>query len=170
MKKTTDVARAELLALLEGGNAHMTFEEAVADFPPEFINRNAPHTPYSFWHFVEHLRIAQWDILEFIRNPAHISPSYPEGYRPAPGARTDTTGWERSCRSFLADLAELQSIVRDQNVDLYAPLPHAPDYTICREILTVADHNAYHIGELAILRQVMNIWPAANQYLTGKPN
>jgi len=167
--KTTDVARTELLALLEGGNAHMSFEEAVADFPPEYINKKAPYTPYSFWHFVEHLRIAQWDILDFIRNPGHVSPSYPEGYRPAPDAETDPAGWARSCRSFMADLKVLQAMVLDEKIDLYAPLPHASGYTICREILTVADHNAYHIGELAILRQVMNIWPAGNKYLTGTP-
>lgn len=160
--------REELLALLQGGNAHMSFEEAVAEFPPDFINAKPPQTPYSFWHFVEHLRIAQWDILEFIRNPKHVSPRYPEGYRPTPDQTTDESGWRTSCQSFMADLEALQEIVRTG--DLLSPLPHASAYTICREILLAADHNAYHIGELAIMRQVMGIWPENNRYLTGRPD
>jgi len=168
--KSDQVMRGELLALLEGGNAHMSFEEALADFPPEFINEKPPATPYSFWHFVEHLRIAQWDIVQFIRDPGHVSPPYPQGYRPAPGRRTDLAGWRRSCQGFSRDLEALVELVRDQRVDLLAPLPHAPHYTIFREALLAADHNAYHIGELAILRQVMGIWPAHNRYLTGEPD
>jgi hypothetical protein len=168
--KTEEVLREELLALLEGGNAHMSFDEVLADFPLEFINRRPPNTPYAFWHFVEHLRIAQWDILEFIRDPAHVSPEYPAGYRPSAEAKTDEKGWEKSCRGFRADLKALQEMVRDGNVDLLAPLPHARSYNICREIILAADHNAYHIGELAILRQVMDIWPPQNRYLTGKPD
>lgn len=168
--KTNETLRSELLALLEGGNAHMGFAEVVADFPLEHINSKPPHTPYSFWHFVEHIRIAQWDILEFIRNPHHVSPDYPEGYRPRPTAKTDEKGWQMSVAGVLADLAALQGLVRDPKTDFFAPIPHARSYTIFREILLAADHNAYHIGELAILRQVMNIWPEGRKYLTGKPD
>ena len=164
------VVREELLALLDGGNAHMSFEEVVADFPLEHINSKAPDTPYSFWHFVEHIRIAQWDILEFIRNPDHVSPKYPEGYRPRPEETTDAKGWQKSIDGVLADAAALKDIVRDRRTDLFAPIPHAPSYTIFREIVLAADHNAYHIGELAIMRQVMDIWPAGRKYLTGKPD
>lgn len=164
------VVREELLALLDGGNAHMSFEEAVADFPLEHINSKAPDTPYAFWHFVEHIRIAQWDILEFIRNPDHVSPKYPEGYRPRPEETTDAKGWQKSIDGVLADAAALKDIVRDRRTDLFAPIPHAPRYTIFREIVLAADHNAYHIGELAIMRQVMDIWPAGRKYLTGKPD
>lgn len=168
--KNNDVLRKELLALLEGGNAHMTFAEAVAGLPPEFINKRPPNTPYAFWHFLEHLRIAQWDILEFIRNPAHISPEYPAGYRPPPEQKADEAGWQKSCARFSADLKALQEMVRDEAVDLLAPIPHAGSYNICREIMLAADHNAYHIGEIAILRQVMDIWPSGNKYLTGRPD
>ncbi|GFO63874.1 DinB family protein [Geomonas paludis] len=159
--------RKELLALLEGGNAHFDFKEVLADLPPESINAKAANTPYSLWHFVEHLRIAQWDILEFIRTPAHRSPEYPAGYRPAPDRTTDQAGWRESCDRFLADLEALKDLVRDETLDLMAPLPHAPGYSIFREVLLAADHNAYHIGEIAILRQVMGLWPAHNRYLTG---
>jgi hypothetical protein len=168
--KADELVREELLALLEGGNAHMDFAEVVADFPLRHINSKPPNTPYSFWHFVEHIRITQWDILEFIRNPDHVSPSYPEGYRPRPEAKTDAEGWRRSVAGVLADLEALQEIVRDPKTDLFAPLPHAPGYTVFREIVLAADHNAYEVGELAIMRQVMGLWPPGREYLTGKPD
>jgi hypothetical protein len=164
--KREDTMRKELLALLDGGNAHFTFEEVLADLPLDYINAKPPDTPYSLWHFVEHLRIAQWDILEFIRNPAHRSPEYPAGYRPRPEEVPDVAGWKDSCDRFLADLEALKDLVRDEGVDLLAPLPHAAGYNIFREILLAADHNAYHIGEIAIIRQVMGLWPPQNRYLT----
>jgi hypothetical protein len=154
------VIREQLLALLRGGNAHMGFDEAVADFPVEHINSQPPHVPYTPWHLLEHVRIAQWDILEFIRNPQHISPDWPEGYWPAPTEQADPARWQATLQAFRADLQALQDLVMDPQTDLSAPLPHAPGYTIFREILLVADHNAYHIGEFAILRQVMGTWPA----------
>ncbi|HBG07069.1 MAG: ABC transporter [Geobacteraceae bacterium GWC2_58_44] len=168
--KADKVMRSELLALLQGGNAHMSFDEVLADFPQQFINDRPPNTPYSFWHFVEHLRITQWDILGFIRNPGHVSPDYPAGYRPAPAQRTDQAGWQKSCDGFRADLEALQDMVRDETLDLLVPIPHARHFNIFREILLAADHNAYHIGEIAIMRQIREIWPAGNRYLTGKPD
>jgi DinB superfamily len=153
-----DVVREQLLALLRGGNAHMPFDEAVAGFPLAHINDHPPHVPYTPWHLLEHLRIAQWDILEFIRNPAHVSPPWPEGHWPAREARADAQAWAGTIAAFQADLQALQALVADPTTDLSAPLPHAPGYTILREILVVADHNAYHIGEFAILRQVMETW------------
>ncbi|HEY6873268.1 MAG TPA: DinB family protein [Geobacteraceae bacterium] len=168
--KADAVVRRELLALLDGGNAHMGFDEVIADFPPDHINKKPPHTPYSFWHFVEHIRIAQWDILEFIRNPAHVSPPYPQGYRPRPEEKTGEQGWLRSIAGVRTDMEALKELVRDPKTDLYGPIPHAPGYTIFREVVLAADHNAYHIGELAIMRQVMDIWPADRRYLTGRPD
>jgi hypothetical protein len=165
--KAEQVMRRELLALLRGGNAHMEFQEAIDRFPTEAINKKAVHVPYTPWHFLEHMRITQWDILEFVRNPDHVSPPYPEGYRPAPNEKADRSQWEKTIRSFRADLKSLEKLVEDPNTDLLGPIPHAREYTIFREILTAADHNAYHIGEFAIIRQVMGIWPADNQYLTG---
>jgi len=166
--KNDSLLREEVLALLEGGNAHFTFDEVLADFPAESINAKPPNTPYSFWHFVEHIRIAQWDIVEFVRNPRHVSPRYPEGYRPRPDQTTDWNGWQESCRRFNDDLEALKELVR--RGDLLAPLPHAPGYTLLREALLAADHNAYHVGEIAVMRQVMQLWPQENLYLTGKPD
>lgn len=162
--------RNELLTLLDGGNAHMTFAEVVEDFPLDQINTRPPNTPYSFWHFVEHIRIAQWDILEFIRNPEHVSPVYPEGYRPPADATAGQDQWRQSIEGVLADLADLRRIVADPANDLLAPLEHAPGYNIFREAVLAADHNAYHVGELALMRQVTGLWPAERPYLTGRPD
>lgn len=152
------VVREQLNHLLRGGNAHMTFNQAVTNFPKEAINRQPPDIPYTPWHLIEHLRVAQWDILEFICNPDHISPDWPEGYWPHPDQKADWTQWEGTIQLFQSDLKALQDLVAEPNTDLYAPIPHAPTYTIFREIVLVADHNAYHIGELAILRGVMGLW------------
>ncbi len=154
-----EVMRQQLLALLKGGHAHMNLSQAVADFPPGHYNTNPPNVPYTPWHLLEHLRIAQWDILEFVRNPEHVSPDWPGGYWPAPDEQADQARWQQTLNEFEADLQALQEMVADPTTDLLAPLPHAPDYTIFREILLVADHNAYHIGEFGILRQVMGTWP-----------
>ncbi len=152
------VVREQLLALLNGGNAHMTFEQAVADFPAEHYNTRPDNVAYTPWHILEHLRVAQWDILEFIRNPDHVSPEWPQGYWPDPAEESDQNQWKETASAFLSNLGSLRSIVKDSDIDLYAPIPHAPNYTIFREILVVSDHNAYHIGEFAILRQVMSTW------------
>jgi hypothetical protein len=153
------VFREQILQLLTGRNAHYTFEDAVADFPMEAINRRPPNVPYTPWHLVEHLRIAQWDILEFMRDPDHISPEWPKGYWPDPQAATNPAGWQQSLDRFRADLAAIETIVQDPKLDITAELPHAAGYTYLREFLLVADHNAYHIGEFAILRQIMSTWP-----------
>ncbi len=152
--------RKQLLWLLRGGNAHIGFDQAVAEFPVEHINRKLPNAPYTPWHLIEHIRIAQWDILEFTRNPDHVSPAWPEGYWPARDEQADAARWEKTIENFRADLKTLQEIVADPDTNLCAPLLHAPDYTVLREILLVADHNAYHVGEFAIMRQVMETWPA----------
>ncbi len=153
------VAREQLLALLRGGNAHIGFDGAVADFPVAYINSKPPNVPYTPWHLLEHIRIAQWDILEFIRNPEHVSPKWPEGYWPSPDEQADEAKWQQTIDDFRADMKAIQDLVTDPNTDLFAQIPHAQGYTIFREILLVADHNAYHIGEFAILRQVMGTWP-----------
>ncbi len=152
------VVREQLLALLNGGNAHMPFEEAVADFPVEHFNTRPPDIAYTPWHILEHLRIAQWDILDFIRNPDYVTPEWPKEYWPDPGETADQAQWDKTINLFLSDAGSLREIVSDPETDLYAPITHAPDYTILREILVVSDHNAYHIGEFAILRQVMGTW------------
>jgi hypothetical protein len=156
---TDNVVRDHLLYLLRGGGAHMSFDDAVSDFPLDLINVNPPHLPYTFWHLIEHLRITQWDILEFIRNPDHVSPEWPEGYWPDRAAQADATAWNNSITAFREDLEAIQALIADPDTHLFTPIPHGEGQTVLREALLVADHNAYHIGELAILRQVMQAWP-----------
>ena len=156
MKEST--VREQLLQLLSGGNAHMSFDQAVKDFPPEAINDKPTNVSYTPWHLLEHVRIAQWDILEFIRDPDHVSPDWPSGYWPRNEEEATEESWQQTVGHFHSDLNSLREIVRDPDTNLTARLPHAPGYTILREILVVSDHNAYHIGELGILRQVMGWW------------
>lgn len=154
-----NLLRQQLLQLLNGRNAHMTFDDAVVDFPMDMINSRPPNVPYTFWHLVEHLRIAQWDILDFINNPDYVAPDWPAGYWPEPNSLASPEEWDNSLSQFRIDQGALAEMVQNQDIDLLAELDHAPGYSLMREIIVVADHNAYHVGELAILRQVMAAWP-----------
>lgn len=154
--------RDQLINLLTLPQAHMTFEDAVAHFPSAHINTRPPGVEYTFWHLLEHLRICQWDLLDYIRNPHYQEREWPRGYWPAPDATTDADGWAETIRAFQADRAALVALVSDPGTDLHQPVApaaqSAESHTILREILLTADHNAYHIGEFAILRQVMGLW------------
>lgn len=158
-----EALREQLLELLEGVGAHMPFDEAVADLPADAINLRPPNVPYTPWHLLEHLRISQWDILEYIRNPGYLSPEWPEGYWPARDALATPERFAETIASFRSDRAALRELVADPATDLFAVLPGTPGHTVLREIRLVADHNAYHVGEFAILRQVMGTWPAGRE-------
>ncbi len=154
-----NVLREQLVQLLRSKNAHMSLDHAIADFPMQAINKRPPNVPYTPWHLLEHIRITQWDILEFIRDPQHVSPAWPTGYWPEQDAQAEPTDWENTIQSYRLDLDSLEALVRDPETELFTPIPHGDGQNILREILTVADHSAYHVGEFAILRQVMNTWP-----------
>ncbi len=153
------VLRQELLALLRGGNAHLSFEGAVAGFPLKEINRRLPQASYTVWHLLEHTRIAQWDILEFVRNPQHVSPPFPAGYWPKPDETASAAQWRKTIKDFHTDLQGMEELVGNPRTDFFHPLPHAQDYTVLREVLLAADHNAYHIAELVTLRRVLDMKP-----------
>ena len=153
-----EIIRKQLLDLLNGGNAHMGFNQAVEDFPMEFINTQPPGSDYTPWRLLEHVRIAQWDILEFIHNPEYISPPWPEGYWPPKDERAGPDRWQATIEAFRQDLQAMTALVEDPRSDLFASLPHAPGYTLLREVLVLADHNAYHMGEFAMLREIMGTW------------
>ncbi len=159
-----DELRHQLLRLLDGHDAHMTFEDAVAAFPDEAINRRPPNVPYTPWHIVEHLRITQWDILRYVEDPTgHVSPDWPVGYWPAPEAETDEVGFASSVAGFRTDLEALTAIAHDHERDLFAMLEGTPGHTIFRELCLVGNHNSYHVGEFASLRQVMGSWPPGSR-------
>jgi hypothetical protein len=153
------VLRDHLLYLLRGGDAHLHFDAAVADLLPELRGARAADVRHTAWRLLEHMRIAQWDILEFSRNAKHVSPPFPEGYWPKGDAPPDAAAWDRCLAAFRADLQAMQDLVADPSTDLFAPIPHGEGQTILREALLVADHNAYHLGQLIMLRRVLGAWP-----------
>ncbi len=152
--------RNQLVRMLTVRQAHMDFEDAVADFPLDQINTRFPNGSYTFWQLLEHLRLTQKDILDYIEAPDYRWPSFPDDYWPDPAAETDAAGWERTIAAFYADRQRLAAIVRDPAVDLFAPLPNSGrhGHNILREINIIANHNAYHTGELGIMRQVLGLW------------
>jgi DinB family protein len=150
--------REELVGLLEGGRAHATFEDAVEGFPLEMRGATLPGVAHTPWQILEHLRLAQWDILEFCRNPKHISPNFPDGYWPQGDAPLDEAAWDRSVSAFRADLKAMQDLVTDPRTDLLASIAHGEGQTILREALLVADHNAYHLGQLVMVRRLLGAW------------
>jgi hypothetical protein len=148
--------RDHLLYLLRGGGAHIHFEDFIADFPINLINGEIEGVPYTPWQVVEHMRIAQWDILEFSRNANHLSPEFPEGYWPPAGVVADADIWNKTVQSFRSDLRELENLVSDPSIDPFAEIPHGDGQTILREALLVADHNAYHLGTLAVMKRILD--------------
>jgi hypothetical protein len=150
--------REHVLYLLRAGGAHLDFESAIANLPAELRGAKPGSLPHSPWRLLEHMRIAQWDILEFCRNPRHVSPTFPEGYWPAGDAPGDAGAWERSVDAFRADLESMQKLVADLNTDLLADIPHGEGQTILREALLIADHNAYHLGQLVTVRRLLGAW------------
>ena len=148
--------RDHLLSLLRGGNAHIAFNDFVANFPPELCDRRVDGVPYTPWQVLEHMRIAQWDILEFCRNSKHVSPDFPEGYWPDPDAVGSIGLWAQTVERFREHLKELEELVADPSTDLFARIQHGDGQTVLREALLVADHNAYHLGALAVMNRVLN--------------
>jgi hypothetical protein len=150
--------RDHLLELLRCGSAHLDFEKAVGGLSPALRGAKAPGLPHTVWQLVEHLRITQWDILEFSRNPDHVSPKWPEGYWPETAAPPDGAAWDRSVEVFRRELQEMQELTADPQIDLYAKIPWGDGQTILREALLVADHNAYHLGQIVSVRQALGAW------------
>jgi hypothetical protein len=153
-----DSLRKHVLELLKGKHAHADFDAAVAKFPVKRAGEKPADTPYSAWQLLEHMRIAQWDILEFSRNPKHVSPEWPEGYWPRTESPSGSAAWTESVRAFRADLKAMMNLVADQESDLLEPLPHGQGQTLLREALLVADHNSYHLGQLVMLRRLLGEW------------
>lgn len=153
--------REHLLHLLDGGNAHLDFEQALADFPAALRGVRPPGAPHSVWELLEHMRLAQWDILEFSRDASHASPPFPEGYWPKSPAPASDEEWEESLAGFRADRRAMRDLVADPASDLWAPFSHGDGQNLLREALVVADHNAYHLGQIVLLRQLLGTWPPA---------
>lgn len=158
MAKGDKALRDHVLNLLRGRGAHVDFDKAVADFPTQLCNAKLAGVPHTAWSLIEHMRIAQWDILEFSRNAKHVSPDYPAGYWPPAEAPPDEMAWKKSVEAFRKDLKAMQKLVADSKKDLFAKIPHGDGQTLLREALLVADHNAYHIGQLVTIRRLLGCW------------
>jgi hypothetical protein len=150
--------REHLVSLLRGGSAHLDFESATADLPENLRGARPSGLPHTPWRLVEHMRIAQWDILKFSIDPHHVSPEFPDGYWPIGDAPPDPSAWDQTIAAFRADLEAMQRLVADPATDLFAPIPGGQGQTILREALLVADHNAYHLGQLVVVRRLLGAW------------
>lgn len=153
------VVRENLIWLLRGGNAHVTIEKAVANFPAEYYNSVPRNVGYSAWQILEHMRRAQRDIRDFIINENYKPQKWPDEYWPKPDESADESRWQNTWQGFHSDLDSLIQMVEEGSTEFFSPLAHAPKYNIFREILLVADHNAYHLGQLVLLRKLLKIWP-----------
>ena len=147
--------RKQLANLLRMKGAHISLDEAVADFPPALRGVKPPGAPHSAWQLLEHMRIAQEDILDFSRNPKYREKKFPEDYWPTEDAPPSHEAWDASVKQFRSDLHEMQGLIADTARDLFATIPHGTGQTLLREALLVADHNAYHLGQLMFLRKML---------------
>lgn len=150
--------RMQLVDVLAWRSAHVTFDDAIEDFPPDLRGVVPKGLPHSAWHLLEHLRIAQRDILDFCRDPDYTAPAWPDDYWPGEATPPGEAAWNASVAAFRADLEAMQDLVADESTDLFAPLPHGDGQTILREAVLLADHNAYHVGQLVDVRRLVGCW------------
>ncbi len=153
-----DPVREQIIKLLQGGQAHLTLDDVLKNFPPRLRGLKPAGAPHSAWQLLEHLRIAQWDILEFSRSGKHVSPKWPEGYWPSSDRPPTDAAWKKCISAIKRDCRVMQKLVENPRTDLYSKIPHGTGQNILREALLIADHNAYHIGQLLLVRQLLGAW------------
>ena len=162
VRNNDESIRKHVLSLLRGGNAHISFDNFIADFPVDACGRKIEGLPYTAWQVLEHMRIAQWDILEFSRDASHKSPKFPKGYWPKPDELGNAALWNETVERFREDLKRMEGLVADPSTDLLAKIPHGSGQTLLREALLIADHNAYHLGALLVISRML-ITPPTQQ-------
>ncbi|HEV3197582.1 MAG TPA: DinB family protein [Bryobacteraceae bacterium] len=150
--------REQLVQLLRGGHAHATFDDAIRDFPLDRIGVRPEGVPYSAWEILEHMRIAQKDILEFSRSAEYVSPQWPEGYWPKSPAPERESQWNESVLALRQDLAQFEALIQDPAQDLNRTFPWGDGQTLLREALLIVDHNSYHLGQLVLVRRILGVW------------
>jgi hypothetical protein len=156
--KNDKALRSHVLELMKGGHAHADLDSALGDFPAKLRGKKPKGAEHTAWQLLEHIRIALWDILEFSRNAKHVSPKWPDGYWPRTEAPPSAAAWNTSIRKVRADQKAMEKLVTSTRSELLAPIPHGTGQTLLREALLVADHNAYHIGQLVLLRRLLGAW------------
>ncbi len=147
--------RDHLLELLHGGQAHITFDDAVNGFPAELTGVRPEGAPHSAWELLEHIRIALEDIVAFSQSADHVSPPWPKGYWPASPAPKDASQWTESVGAIRAGMRAFEALLKDSEQDLFRKLPWGEGQTLLREALLIADHNAYHLGQLVLVRRLL---------------
>jgi hypothetical protein len=150
--------REHLGSSLGWGAAHLDWKSALAGIPPKLRGVRPPGAPHSAWELLEHVRIAQSDMVEYSRNPTHVSPDFPSGYWPQNPAPSDAAAWDGSVKAFFRDRSEMEKLITNPKFDLLAPIPADSSHTILREALLVLDHNAYHLGQFVLLRRLLGAW------------
>ena len=154
-QKEDQSLRKHVLYLLRGGGAHLSFDDLINSFPADLCSRRVDGLPYTPWQVLEHMRIAQWDILEFSRDANHVSPEFPKGYWPGPDELGNAELWQKTVEEFRHDLKEMEALVEDESTDLHAKIPHGDGQTVLREALLIVDHNAYHLGVLTVMSRLL---------------
>ena len=153
-----DALRAQLVDLLAWRGAHATFDDAIEGIPPELRGTVPESLPHSAWHLLEHLRIAQRDILDFCRDSNYTAPTWPDDYWPDDAAPPNDDAWNASVAAFRADRQAMQDLIADPANDLFTPIPHGDGQTLLREAVLLADHNAYHVGQIVAVRRLLGCW------------
>lgn len=156
--RETSALRLQVVDLLRAKNAHVDLETAIAKLPPKLRGVKPKGFPHTAWQLLEHIRIANWDILEFSKNAKHVSPPWPEGYWPKTDAPPSAAAWDKSVRQVRSSMNGMVRLVRSKNTDLFARIPHGTGQTVLREALLIADHNAYHVGQIVLLRRLLGAW------------
>jgi hypothetical protein len=154
---TDEALREHVLKLLSGKEAHAEFDAAIGGWPIELTGAKVANFPHTAWMLLEHMRIGQWDILEFSRHPKHVSPKWPEGFLPTSEAPANEKAWTTAIADFKKDMRAIEQLVASGKSDLFAKIPWGTGQTLLREVLLVADHNSYHLGQLVMLRKCMGI-------------
>jgi hypothetical protein len=150
--------RKHLVNLLTKAEAHASFEDAVKGVPAPARGKKPEGAAHTLWELVEHMRIAQWDILEFSRDNKHKSPKFPKGYWPQTPVPPNAKAWDKSIKDFLADRDAMCKLIEKKSTDLFAKIPHGNGQTILRQAMLMADHNAYTVGEIVVTRRLLGVW------------
>jgi uncharacterized damage-inducible protein DinB len=158
---TNDAIRDHLLRLLDWSDARVEYDAAVDGIGPEHRGKTPLRLPYSAWQLVEHIRIAQNDILDFCVNASYREKKWPDDYWPSDPAPPSDAAWDESVAAYVRDRDALKQMIRDPKIDLAAKIPHGTGQTYLREVLLVADHTSYHVGQIVLVRRLLGIWPAA---------
>jgi hypothetical protein len=154
-------AKQRLVPALGGHGAHLSLDDAVRDFPARLYNEQPPHVPYSFWHQLEHIRIAGWDLWRYVVDPDHVSPSWPDNYWPAPNEKADADRWQQSIDRIKADRRAFVELIQAPQTNVLEPIEHMDGRSIMRAALLVIDHTAYHLGEFVMGRQILGAWESS---------